>query len=198
MVRSNFELIDFFRDLEDLGLTDVLLPFLLIFTIIFAILQKSKILGDQKKNLNVVVALVIGLLVVIPHVTNSYPANADVVEIMNKAIPSVSLVVVAILMLFIIIGLFGGEADWTGPISGWVAVIAFVIIVWIFGAASDWWNGWRWFNDFFGSQTVAVIIIILVFALIIGFITAGEKTGGRGNMLKKIGDEIGRFFKGGG
>ena len=37
---SAFE--NLFRGLEDLGLTDVLLPFLLVFTILFAILEKTR------------------------------------------------------------------------------------------------------------------------------------------------------------
>ena len=40
------------------GIMDFLLPFLLVFTIIFAVMQKTKILGE-KKNFNVIVALVL-------------------------------------------------------------------------------------------------------------------------------------------
>ena len=37
---------------ETYGVMDFLLPFLLVFTIIYAVMQKTKILGD-KKNFNV-------------------------------------------------------------------------------------------------------------------------------------------------
>ena len=40
------------------------LPFVLVFTLIFAILQKTKILGDGKKQIDALVALAIGLIVV--------------------------------------------------------------------------------------------------------------------------------------
>ena len=53
--------IDFFRLLESYGFTDALLPFLLIFTIVFAVLQKTNILGKDKKNFNVILALVLAL-----------------------------------------------------------------------------------------------------------------------------------------
>jgi len=36
------------ESLERIGFVDVLLPFLLIFTVIFAVLEKTKILGDGK------------------------------------------------------------------------------------------------------------------------------------------------------
>ncbi|MBI2652090.1 hypothetical protein HYX00_01375, partial [Candidatus Woesearchaeota archaeon] len=69
MAAQAFGLEGFIEVLDRWRVADVLLPFLLIFVIVFAILQKTKILGDSKKNLNVVVAIVVGLLVVIPHVT---------------------------------------------------------------------------------------------------------------------------------
>ena len=58
--------------LEKLGVYDVVLPFLLVFTIIFAILEKTRILGVEKvggqdltkKNLNSIVAFVVAFLVI--------------------------------------------------------------------------------------------------------------------------------------
>jgi len=72
----------------------------LVFTIVFATLQKTKILGEDenkkpRKNFNAVIALVMGLAVVIPHVIGSYPPDGDVVNIINNALPNVSVVLVA-------------------------------------------------------------------------------------------------------
>ncbi len=173
-----YNLEEFIRVLESWGLTDVLLPFLLIFVVMFAILQKTKILGEDKKRFNMVVALVIGLLVVVPHVLGMYPPNADVIEILNKSLPQVSILVVAILMLMILIGLLGAEATWMGSsLSGWVAILAFIVIVIIFGGAAGWWRNWWWFERFFGSDTIAVLVMLLVFAIIIWFVTRGEVKG---------------------
>ena len=52
MASSAFQLQECGRILERWGVVDVLLPFLLIFTIIFADMEKSKILGEEKRNLN--------------------------------------------------------------------------------------------------------------------------------------------------
>ena len=43
---------------------EVLLPFLLVFTVVFAILQKTSILGKGKKQIDAIVSLVVGLIVV--------------------------------------------------------------------------------------------------------------------------------------
>ena len=174
---------DAILNLEDLGLTDVLLPFLLVFTIIYAILQKTKILGDEKKNINMMLALVIALLVVIPHVTNSYPPDADIVVIMNTALPQVSLLIVAIIMLIVILGIFGPEGRWIGGSpSGLAAVVGIIGIVWIFGASIGWLGGWEWFIDTFGEETVTLIIVILVFAIIVYAITRERVSPGQGMM----------------
>lgn len=197
MVSGAYNLQDFLLRLESWGLTDVMLPFLLIFTIMFAILQKTKILGEEKRRWNAVVSVVIALIAVIPHVLGTYPANADVVEILNKALPSVSVIVVAIVMLLIIIGILGGERNWgASNLSGWVAIAAFLVIIWIFGSAARWWEGWGWFNTFFGADAVAVIIMILVFAIIVWFITKGEGTAKeQTGALNKVQSAFRDFFK---
>jgi len=45
-------------------LTKFVYPFLLIFFIVFAVLEKTKVLGDDRKQLNALVAFVIGLIFV--------------------------------------------------------------------------------------------------------------------------------------
>ena len=46
---ATFQFQDFFESLERVGFMDFLLPFLLIFTILFAVLDKTKILGEGRK-----------------------------------------------------------------------------------------------------------------------------------------------------
>ena len=193
-----YNLEGFINIMESWGLTDVLLPFTLIFTIMFAILQKTRVFGEEKKNINMVVALVFGLLVVIPHVTNTYPAGMDIVVVLNSALPSVSIVVVAAIMLLVLIGIFGKEAVILGmALPGWITFISFFIIIFIFGNAAGWWGGrWgRWMEDFFGQDAIAIIIMLLVFGIIIAFITgeSGERKerAGVGRMLDGLKEAFG-------
>ena len=68
---------------EDIGIYDVILPFLLIFTIVFAILEKTKVFGTEeiegtkytKKNLNAMASFVISFMVI---------ASSQLVEIITK------------------------------------------------------------------------------------------------------------------
>lgn len=187
---------EFIRLLESWGLT-LLLAFLLVYTVLFAILEKTKILGEGKRRFNAIVSLVIALLFVIPHVTGLYAAwGWDPVEIILKALPQVSVIVIAIVMLLILVGILGGERNWMGgALSGWVAIAAIIIIVIIFGAAAGWWRGWWWVNNFFGTDAIAVVVMILIFAIIIWWITKGEGSSEKVGALGRIGQSFQDFFK---
>ncbi len=195
MMANNF--VDLFRTLESYGLTDALLPFLLIFTILFAMLQKTKILGVGKKNFNVMISLILAALVVIPHITRTYPYQYDIVEILNKALPNVSIVIVAVVLALLLIGLFGGEAKWMGgSLSGGIAILAFIIIAYIFGAAAGWWQniGLRWWDQ----DAITLVVVILVFAIVIWYITKEDTPADQAAKTKSLFNEVGKLFGGGG
>jgi hypothetical protein len=167
----------------------LLLIFLLIFTVIFAIMQKTRVLGD-KKGPNVVVALVIGLLVVLADYYGWYAGYTSPINIIRQALPSVSIVVLAVIALLILVGVWGAEADWAAgnKITGAIVIISALVILYIFGAAAEWWHGWDWLYRIFGSDALSIVIMILVFALIIFFITRDSKeTKGEG-VLRSFGD----------
>ena len=181
------------QQLNQIGLLDIILPFILIFTIIFAVLQRTKILGkddDNKpyKNFNVVIALVMGLAAVIPHVLWGSPSMSrtcvlgngliDVVCTINNALPNVSLIVVGVMMLLIIIGIWGKNIDIGGTtLGGLVTILSIVAIIAIFAVAAGWMGNLpRWLYFLRDAQTQALFIVIIVFGLIIRFITGpGEK-----------------------
>ncbi|HJO01856.1 MAG TPA: hypothetical protein QF458_02965 [Candidatus Woesearchaeota archaeon] len=189
----------FMQSLERVGFVDVLLPFLLIFTIIFAVLEKTHILGEGKRNMNVGIAVIFALLVVIPHVTGNFPAGYDPVAIINAALPSISLVIVAVIALMILIGVFAHDRILLGMTApGWVGLFSVVTLVFIFGSAAGWWTTGiiDWLDQVFGSDIVAILIMILVFGIIIAFVTGGgehEKVGA----LEKAGINLKNLFGGG-
>lgn len=172
---------DGLMQLEEMGFLDVIVPFILIFTIVFAVLQKTKILGvdkdgDPRKNFNSVIALVMALAVIIPHVMGTYPYGADVVVIINSALPNVSAVLVAILMMLLIIGVFGGEVNIAGSsLAGWAVIFSIAATVVIFGAAADWFQLPQWLYFLEDSDTQSLIVVVLVFAMIIAFVTKSDK-----------------------
>jgi hypothetical protein len=184
---------EFIAALDAWGVTDVLLPFILVFTIVFATLQKTKILGDEKKNYNVVVALVMGLAVVIPHIVGRYPFNFDPVDVINSSLPQVSIILVAIIMLLLIIGIFGNEIDIAGTsLAGWIVVLAIIAVLLIFGSAVGWFPLPFWLGFMLDPELQALIVMILVFGVIIWFITKDDskkeaKEKGLGHWMQDMG-----------
>lgn len=92
----------FFGNLESMGFFDYLLPFVLIFAIIFAILEKIHLFGQNKTNIHVIIALMLGLL---------FTTQFDIVQRMNLFLPKISFFIVLVLMFLILIGLLGAKVE---------------------------------------------------------------------------------------
>ncbi|MFH2019980.1 MAG: hypothetical protein ABIJ34_01070 [archaeon] len=178
--------------LENLGLLDVLLPFILIFTIAFAVLQKSKILGPSSHRFNTMVSFVISLAAIIPHVIGRGP---DVVIIINNALPNISLLMVACMMVLLLIGVFGNDINIAGtPLAGITVIFAIIAVGYVFLSSS----GFLGDVPLVDPETRSLLIAILVFGLIVAFITAepGEKKANEG--IGQFLDGMGKVFGGGG
>ncbi len=177
--------------LESTGLSDVLLPFLLVFTVVFAALKQTKILGDEKR-FHVIIAMVMAFAVVIPHVLGRYPPGKDVVVIINTALPHVSVVLIAILMVLIMLGIFGWELLPENGIGSGALIFAILAVGIIFGSSAGWFQLPQWLNFINDPTTRALLIIILVFGIIIAFITkdSSEGQGGMGKLFENIGKSI--------
>jgi len=190
---TQFNFQDVVQNLEDIGFYDVALPFLLIFTITFAILQKIKIFGEQSKNFNAVIALVMAFLVV--------RSNA-IVEIMNTFLPKISLLSLVIVVTLLLIGiLFSKESSGvTGALGGWGIIltligvaIAFFSSTGAFGLTLPSWLNITGSDRYF-------LIALLLFFLIFVYHTAGTETSEK-SFMKNLGEGIAnlpnQFGKGG-
>lgn len=168
------------------GILDFLLPFLLVFTIVFAVLQRTKILGD-KKNFNVVIAIILGLLFVVPHITGTYPLGYDPVEVMNSALPSISLLAIAAIMILLLMGIF--STDFSKKAAPFIAIVSIGFVIYIFGASLNMYRGPYDVFGWWSTEVTELIIIILIFGLLVWFITKepSDKTKGS-RLLKGVGE----------
>ena len=154
------------------------LPFLLIFVMVFAVLQKTKIIGEGRRQFNTIVALALSLMVILPHLTGSYPPGKDVVEIMNTALPQVSLLIIVILSALLLVGVFAPGIMFGGTSAGvFLGLVSIAAVIYIFGNAAGFWQAGGWLSFLGDPDTQAVIVIITVFALIIWFITREDGSG---------------------
>jgi len=96
--------------LVKLGVYDIILPFLLVFVLVFALLEKTKILGTDsikgkdgekyeytKKSLNAMVSFVIGFFVV---------ASTQLVAVINQTLSQVFLLLLLVVCFLLVWGAF--------------------------------------------------------------------------------------------
>ena len=134
MVSPLQKAVEFF---QEFGLFDVVLPFLLVFTIVFAILEKTRVLGTEgegdkatpKRNLNAMVAFVSGMLVI---------AANKIVDAINVALPNIVLLAVIVISFLMLVGTFyktGELESFATTQKKWTAffiILLFVVIILIF------------------------------------------------------------------
>ena len=147
-----------------------LLPFLLVFTILFAVLDRTKVLGDDKRQINAIVSLVAGLILL------AFPASKDLIV---KIIP---LMLILLIILFVFLLLFsfvsGAEKD---PLHKNVKVAIGVVIAFVLAIAILVFTG-NWdkvYNSITGQSNVVVniIFIIIIIAAIIAVVFGAGKSG---------------------
>jgi hypothetical protein len=144
---------------------ETILPFLLVFTIVFAVLEKSKILGDGKRQVDAIVALVVGLVVI---------SFAQAVGIILQMTIFLAVALVVILVLMILLGAFAAEGKFTDMFPKALRYIAIVVVVVAVVIAAVYITGfWERLYDwvYIGSES-NIFINILFFVIIAGAIVA--------------------------
>lgn len=179
---STFRAVIFFFD--RIGIYDVILPFLLVFTILFAILEKTKVLGTEeiegvkytKKNLNAMVAFVVGFLVV---------ASSTLVRIVNQTASHIVILLFLAIFFLLLVGSFMKEEDGVFLQGGWnvtFMIIMFVGIIVIFLNAlntetGESWLSWLWrqITQNTNSNAVGSIILLIVVIIFMIFVTRDRR-----------------------
>lgn len=169
-----------FLSFQGSGLFEFFLPFLLVFSIVFAVLQKIKVLGDNK-GVHVIVSLAIGFLAV---------QNSFIVFLINNFLSNIALVLVLIIMFLVILGLLAGK-EVSAKLNWVVVVIALVGIFW--ALFYDFFSGTWILPEIFlltgatqGSLLTILIFIVVIFVIVGGF---GEKGKSKGPLFELKGKE---------
>ncbi len=89
------------QTLQNMGFFDVILPFLLIFAVIYGVLARAQIFEDRN-DINAVIAFVMGMLVI---------GSSWVVGVLTGFLPIVGLLSVVFLGGFILFAMFAGNAE---------------------------------------------------------------------------------------
>jgi hypothetical protein len=185
MAFGDVDFLSMVHDLEGTGFYEVVLPFLLIFTVIFAVLEKAKIFGQNSRRFNGVIALVSGFLMI---------RNDMLVEFMNDIIARFSVVLVVILAFLIIFGIFGSKTEqWGKGFFAFFVIIALIAGIWILADRMGYYDitGETDFETFLEDHGGKLLIVCL-FLLFLGIIfLGGNGAGNSGNFFERAGTQLG-------
>lgn len=163
-----------FFALQQYGFADFVIPALLIFGVVYALLQQVKILGENKQ-INLVIALAISFLITIPHVLN--PRPDDAVSIIQRFLPEFVFLMLALLLVIMLLGMVATDST-AGLIAMVLAVAAVGYFVFaVLGAFA----GLRvpLASFLLDPNLLSIITIIIIFAGVVIYVTrdsSGSKT----------------------
>jgi hypothetical protein len=104
-------------------IAEMVLPFVLVFSVVFAILQKSKILGDGKSKIDSLVALSIALITI---------TFANAVGIISVLLPFLAVSIVMILVFLLMVGMVSykdGKFELPDGYKKTIMVLAFIAVL---------------------------------------------------------------------
>jgi len=141
--------------IENIWFKEIILPWILVFVLFFAILEKTNILGEGKKQVNAIVAATIALILLV------FPFARDII------IDLIPLMVIAMVVIFVFLLLYAFVAgEKKGDPLNKSIKITFGILIAIFVISSvlvvtDSWDA-LW--DFLSSSNIGTNILFIVLA----------------------------------
>jgi tellurite resistance protein TehA-like permease len=188
-----------FLTLEEFGLFDVFLPFLLIFSLVYLIAQSIPHVGDKEAG---ILALVVGLIAIATHVTDFGGGTIDVVDFIHGIIPGLTGIIVGVIAIFFVLAVVAPkfvsdikEHNISPPTI--LILIALILAIYlivsqagILGPGSSVSLGFMgsWLED---PENVTWVVMLIVFGASIWFIVRGdnktnEQVGQEEKMLSKL------------
>lgn len=161
------------QQLAELDVFFYVLPFLLIFALVFAILQKVKIMGggeNSNKGVSAVIAITVALM----------SLQFDQVPIFFQIVfPKLGIALSILLFSIILLGLFLDFSRYTGPIYIFMAIGGGLAIWILLSSIQDytWWTGSFW------ADNLGIIIGLGVVIALISTVIA--TSGSSGSSRKK-------------
>lgn len=151
-------IVDVLNQWQAAGVMDIVLPFLLVFTIVFGILEATNLLG-KNKGVHIIIALVIGLLALRLGLLSLFVA---------EVFPRLAVGLAVIISLLVLTGLFVHEDQakyWMWGIAAVAVVIWIIVVVGSFQNVG-WVGGGQFFQDYAGLIIGAVLLIGVIIAVV--------------------------------
>lgn len=151
---------------------EIILPFVLIFTLVFAILEKSKLLGEDKHQINAIIGLVIAAI---------FTAVGKYAGWIQQFMVFLVITVVILFVFMLIFAFFSGNTN-GNPIPDnyktWLGIVAVVAVVVATLIITGFWDTlWDWVTaDNRGANIALILIVVAAVWAVLGM---GKKSGGK-------------------
>lgn len=153
--------------LVEFGLYDVILPFVLIFTVVYATLDKTEIFGKEQRKVNMMVAFVFGFVAI---------ASLNYAMVINQIVAYTALFMVAAVCVLILAGNLGFSAiDQDMKMKILVAFVSLGAILVMLAGIFGWFKSVR-FNLEGIKAVTTVVLAVAFFVLIIWWVTRDKES----------------------
>jgi uncharacterized membrane protein len=155
---------NFLAQLEQMGFFSYVLPLLLIFILVYAILDKTQIFGEGKKGINAVLAIAVSFLSLQFNFVSYFFA---------EIFPRMGILLSVLVVVLVVLGLFFDFNKENGnprKVFGWIFGIALLVVVFqsvkgylgfgTFGYGSN--IGYLLRNHFATIFIVALVIVVII------------------------------------
>ncbi len=168
---------------DKIGIYDVVLPFLLVFSITFAIFEKTKVLGTEeiegkkytKKNLNAMASFVIAFMAI---------ASSKLVEMITEVSSNMVILLLLIVFFLLLVGSFYKEGEFViekgWKIGGMIVLLIGIVAIFLQAIKMESGEGfleygWEWLIKHLSSAAVASVILLIVILLFMIYIVKEPK-----------------------
>lgn len=158
-----------FSQWEQAGFFTYVLPFLLIFAVVFGVLQKLKVFGQGQNNqgekgINAIIAIVVGLIAVnIEFVPRFFS------EIFPQLGVGLAIMLVAVILLEFFLSWTTKEMNdrdnWTRFVYFGIGAIIFLVI--LNNLSDDFGFGFYWWNEYW-PLIIGAIFVIAIIGIVVG------------------------------
>ena len=164
----------FFNELANYGVFEYMLPFLLLFALIFGVLYRLNLFKDNR-GVDGIIAFVVALM--------SLQFNF-VSQFFAEVFPRFGVGLAIILLLLILTGFFiPSKQKWVSYVFFGIGVIILIIILVSTSGYLNW-SGANWWYDNWGF-VAAVIVLLVAIAIIVGASSSGD-SGDHGSILTDL------------
>jgi hypothetical protein len=139
------------------GFFDYALPFMVVFAVLYGVLEKTAFFGKNRRKLSLILSLIVSLIIL------PFVSNVDYTRYLSK----ITLVIVGFVFLAIILGILGYKSGYSkyGAFVAFI-VVGFLVATEIFGINSF---------DKLNNNVFYWIFGLILFFIIISFISGPSK-----------------------